>query len=274
MNKRNILWWIFACLCSVIAVSRFAETLISTNIKLKYKIIIAVVVVVLVILATIAKQSCRTGRTSQIVNLYMNDFGKYIEGAFKGRKTLKKRFEIAICNYHVDEFDKALKILDILYDRCESPDDYCAVLMFKGLCYQYTQNVSKSIEAYEELLKYNGSLPDVWLKLSIAYLNNNDYQNFMRCNQNCLTYDAQNAKAFSNIGIYYLRTGENEKALDYAMRALRIMPSLYQAMSTASAAYCMMGDMENCEKYKSMYIANGGDAESFNEYISRLSLNR
>ncbi len=41
-------------------------------------------------------------------------------------------------------------------------------------------------------------------------------------------------------------------------------------MSLAAAAYCIMGDMVSCEKYKNMYITNGGNAHNINEYLKSL----
>ncbi len=267
---KKFLWIIFGCLCSVIAVSRFADSLIKSSIKNEYKIIIAVAVIVVIILSTVLK-SRDTGNTSQVVNLYRKEFGKYIDSVFKNKKVLKKRFEVAICNIHLDKYESALKILDSLYKKCETTEDYCGVLVFKGVCYENMNRMEKNIEVYEEVLNFDNTLSDVWLYLAIAYLRNDDYENYMRCNQNCLVYEPNNAYAFSNIGTYYLRTGNNEKALEYALRAIGISANIYQAMGTAAAAYCIMGDMENCEKYRNMYIANGGNAENIDNYISSFS---
>ncbi len=180
----------------------------------------AIIMIVLTI-KLVTNTGINLGDKKKILMLYKKDFGKYIDNAFQGKLALKKRLENAICLYHLNNYERALKVLDYLYDRCESADDYCGVMMFKGLCYQYNNDILNNIKAYEEMLRYNGTLSDVWLYLSMAYMKNEDYENFLRCNKNCLVYDSQNALAFSNLGSYYLRTGQPEKALHYALRALR-----------------------------------------------------
>lgn len=271
---KNVLWGILWIVFLVVTILEFSAKIMKSDAPNNVKAIIVLLVVIIMILGTILKKIGFSGEVRKTANLYRKDFGKYIDGAFNGKLLLKKRLESAIYNFHCNKYESALKMLDRLYKKCDSAEDYCGVLIIKALCYQYTNNMVKNIEVYEEMLEYNGTLADIWLYLAIAYLKNNDYENYARCNQNCLTYDPQNAEAFSNMGSYYLRTGNPQKAVEYATRALRIKSSLYQAMSILSAAYCMMGDMGSCERYKSMYIANGGNAENINEYISRLSMGR
>lgn len=224
---------------------------------------------VAVILVKIYPSRPNMGR-KKIIKIYKKQWGEYIDNAFRGRRTLKKRLEKAICFLHNERYAKSLKVLDSLYERCETPEDYCAVLLFMALCCQRTGDTEKRIEAYEEILRYNSAQPDIWLYLGLAYLDNKDYENYGRCNQCCLMYDSQNANAYANMGSYYLYTGKPERAVENCLRAISLDNKLYQAMGFAASAYCLMGDMANCERYRRMYAENGGNSEEINNRIKIL----
>lgn len=271
--KKNLFNILFTVIL-ILSIARLGyDLIIADEINLK-QIKRGLTLIILIVGLLTGSRSVKTRSTKKTVNLYRNEYGKYIDNAFVGRSTLKKRLNKAICFFHNSKYDQALKILDSLYDKCESTDDYCGVLLFKGLCFQYTGDIQKNIDTYEELLRYNGTLPDIWCFLGMAYFKKEDYDNFARCNETSLVYDSQNPNAFANLGSYYFRVGQTEKALEYALRALRIQSSLIPAMSTAAAAYCVMGDVVGCEKYKRMYIANGGNAQNINAYIQGLSSQR
>ena len=92
---------------------------------------------VAVILVKIYPSKQVTGR-KKAVKIVKKEYGDYIDNAFAGRSALKKRFEKAICYFYNENYRKSLKILDSLYNDCETSEDYGAVQIFMAMCYEKT----------------------------------------------------------------------------------------------------------------------------------------
>jgi hypothetical protein len=92
---------------------------------------------VAVILVKIYPSKQVTGR-KKAVKIVKKEYGDYIDNAFVGRSALKKRFEKAICYFYNENYRKSLKILDSLYNDCETSEDYGAVQLFMAMCCEKT----------------------------------------------------------------------------------------------------------------------------------------
>lgn len=90
--------------------------------------------------------------------------------------------------------------------------------------------------------------------------------------RNALAYNPENPYAYCNLAAYYTQTGDAAKALECSLKALKLFPRLTPAMSAASLAYAMMGDIENSEYYFKLYGANGGDANSLRILLDRVNI--
>ena len=61
--------------------------------------------------------------TDRIVNLYRKEYNEYIENSFSWSKLLHQKFLNGICYYHLDNFDKALKIFNSLLKKAKTDTD-------------------------------------------------------------------------------------------------------------------------------------------------------
>ena len=208
--------------------------------------------------------------TDRIVNLYRKEYNEYIENSFSWSKLLHQKFLNGICYYHLDNFDKALKIFNSLLKKAKTDTDICGVLTFKALVHTFSGDITSAVFAYKQMLSINPALPDIWLRLSVLYNNTGELELFRQCNLECLKY-RNDPIAYSNLGNYYFKTGEYDKALEYSFKAIEMDKGLHQAMGTIAMVYKIKGDMKNCQKYAELYTINGGDAEDIRGAIEQLN---
>lgn len=216
-------------------------------------------------------QDRRTNRTyKKMLKFYKEEYKDTIGDAFnKNRRSYNKLFDaIYFCN--IGNGKKAHKILNRLVKKCKSKKDYFAVYLFQALCYEADGSLEEAIVFYEKSLQYDVGNSTVWSMLGVCYMEYNRMADAKVAYGNALMYNPDNGCAYCNLGDYYLRVGEPQKALDNALKALRIKPSLYQAMSLVAIAYKMLGDEENAEKYCKMYGANGGSAWKLREELQKI----
>lgn len=203
--------------------------------------------------------------------IYENKYKDIINNAFSNDRSNYRKLIRAIVLFNKNSYDKAIQILDKLFDNCISPDDYSAVLMFKALCFSEQLNYNQEIETYQELLKYDNSNSRAWSNLGHAYENNGNSQEALKAYQNAVLHDENNAYAYNNLAVYYIKKGFPQDALTYALRAIEINSKVYQALSAASLAYKMLGDGENAEKYCKMYGVNGGNIKDLRATLENVS---
>ncbi len=206
----------------------------------------------------------------QVVSIFEEKYKDIISGTFSKDKRSYKKLRQAIVFYNTDEFQKAHKLLDKLLKKCKSKQDYSAVYMFHALCFVDEAKMDDAIVAYEKLLQYDSTNSRAWSNLGLRYMEKGRMAEAKVAYGNALMYNPDNPYAYNNLGTCYLRMGEPKQALDYALKAIGLDATLYQAMGLAAMAYQSLGDTENAEKYCNMYGANGGDARDLRETLKHM----
>lgn len=207
------------------------------------------------------KESLNVQRVNEAA--YQNEMGDAFHDNPKAYEQLMKGMEM----YNRDNLAKADKILTKLLAQCQTPQEFSVVNFFRALCMSESELHEEAIEIYQELLEYDTDNTIAWSNLGVEYLELGKKKEAQQAFEQALTYGSRNAAAYSNLAVLYLRTGENEKASDHALQALEIDSNQMEAMSVAAAAFQMMGDQRNAEKYKKMYIANGGEQQELEEML-------
>ncbi|MCM1225856.1 MAG: tetratricopeptide repeat protein [Clostridium sp.] len=226
---------------------------------------------VLFVTFSLAMLKIRPKRSALDQKIYADAYKSIICGAFSNDKRSYGKLINAIVDFNYSRFDKAVKTLDILLKiSCASPDDYSAVLNFKALCLEEQGLENEAIETYEELLRYDISRSNAWSNLGLLYSKKGDFNNAENSYINAIKYDPENAYGYSNISVLYFKKGDNEKALEYALKAIELKPNMYQPMSTLSLCYKILGDSDKSEKYRNLYIINGGEADVINQALENI----
>lgn len=256
---------ILLCMIGVVYELCFAE---EVNVKLLAKLFVLLVTYLAALTGVRRKFALPDNR------LYAAKYKDILRSAFCGDKKSYKKLMRAIALYNADRYNGALKILSALENECVSADDCSAVYMFKALCYEESGRDSMAIEAYEQLLIRDHTMPQPWSNLGLLYEECGRREDALNAFRNAVAYNNNYAEAYVNLGVSLLRGGDFGGALENSLKALEISPKLKQAMSCAAVAYAALGDNENADKYCSMYGINGGNAKELRGSIKNIKSER
>lgn len=187
------------------------------------------------------------------------------------RKKYKRTLLRATALYNENNFEVAIKLLSGLESKCNTSDDYCAVLFFLALCYSDSGMTDEGILEYEKLLKYNEKNSTAWSNLGILYKNTGRSADADRCYRNAVLHDPNDAYAWNNIAQSYVSAGKWKKAIGPAERALSIKANLYQADSALALAYCALGDREKSKIHYDRAVMNGSDSQKLSKALKSIA---
>jgi len=216
----------------------------------------------------------RTGsRSRNSLQFYDDQYQDILKDAFVTQPFWRKKLLCAVRLFNEGNYQKAVKYLSDLKDRCQSPQDAYAVYLFAALSFTNMELLDLAESLYQQLI--NADLAD-----SRIYSNLGSVQNQMgkvkKALQNyeyALEYDRRNENAWNNIAQLYFGLSEFDKAIPYAEKALEINAKMYQASTLLAIIYAIKGDRENQEKYSHMAISAGRSPkelqECFDHYCSQ-----
>lgn len=191
-------------------------------------------------------------------------------GVFDDNKTTYNRLMKAMSLYENERYKKANRILDKLENKCKRNCEYVAVYYMKAICYKERGLLANAIAEYQNLLKYNMNHSVAWSNLGLLYQACNDMDNAYEAYCNSIRSNSMNYNAYNNLAMYYIDVGNWKEAEYNALKALEIVPDMYQAMEKLTIVYRMTGDMEQFEKYRKLYVMNGGNIKQLDEYINSI----
>ncbi|MBQ8177506.1 MAG: tetratricopeptide repeat protein [Oscillospiraceae bacterium] len=199
--------------------------------------------------------------------IYEERYGYIIKTAFSHDKINYMKLMTVITYYNENKFDKAIKMLEKLEEKCAESDDYSAVLYFRALCKDESGNKTGAIADYEDLLTRDYTNSHAWSNLGLIYVSIGKTDEALRCYREAVSHDPSNQYAHCNLGNLYLQKGDYNFALEHALKSLEAEPKIKQSMSLAAICYGRLGDSENAEKYCKMYGKYGGDAKELHKLI-------
>lgn len=199
--------------------------------------------------------------------IYEERYGYIIKTAFSHDRISYMKLMSVITLYNENKFDKAIKALDRLEEKCAESDDFSAVLYFRALCKDESGNKQGAIADYEELLTRDYTHSHAWSNLGLIYTHIDKNDEALRCYREAVHHDPSNQYAHCNLGNLYLQKGDYQSALEHALKSLEAEPKIKQSMSLAAICYGRLGDNENAEKYCKMYGKYGGDVEGLRKVL-------
>lgn len=186
----------------------------------------------------------------------------------EGRKPLRRKLLQAITLYNQNRMTDSIKKLEALLPQCKTSDDHCAVLMFLALNYTDLKLTDKAIATYDKLLSLDNTRSTAWSNLGLLYKKEGNNLQSITCYENAVRYDDKNPYAYNNMAAAYYSMGSYQKAVDAAKKALDLKNNMYQASNTLCLAYACLGDSEESEKYFTLSVANGADAQGLKKAVS------
>jgi tetratricopeptide (TPR) repeat protein len=272
MKRKGIPLWVGILIISL-AIAGVIALLISDIAKNNWQIdtdlLMRPAIILAGLLLSLVKLITRSGGSNKI---YEKAYAKEIGNAFSRPDTKKYKNKLlsALALYNQDNYTGALKILGNLEKVCNTADDYCAVLLFKALCYTDGGSHEAAIKEYETLLKYNENHSQAWSNLGILQKKIGRNAESLKCYENAVKCDPTNAQAYNNIAQGYLADCEWEKVIEPALKALELKNNLYQADTALTVAYYALGKKEESQKHYHHAVINGANGDNITYVLSKI----
>ena len=271
MKRKGIPLWVGILIISL-AIAGVIALLISDIAKNNWQIdtdlLMRPAIILAGLLLSLVKLITRSGGSNKI---YEKAYAKEICNAFSRPDTkYKNKLLSALALYNQDNYTGALKILGNLEKVCNTADDYCAVLLFKALCYTDGGSHEAAIKEYETLLKYNENHSQAWSNLGILQKKIGRNAESLKCYENAVKCDPTNAQAYNNIAQGYLADCEWEKVIEPALKALELKNNLYQADTALTVAYYALGKKEESQKHYNHAVINGANGDNITYVLSKI----
>jgi uncharacterized protein YwqG/Tfp pilus assembly protein PilF len=221
---------------------------------------------------SLVKLITRSGN-SRSLRIYERAYEKEIGNAFSrsDTKKYKKKLLSALALYNDDDYAGAIKVLSDLEKVCNTADDYSAVLLFKALCFTDSGNPKAALSEYETLLKYNEKHSQAWSNLGILQNKLGKIDQSLKCYENAIKYDPDNANAHNNLAQAYMAECRWNDVIAPALRALELKSNMYQADNALTIAYYALGNIEESRKHFEHAVANGAKAENLTRILDSLA---
>ncbi|MDD4476244.1 MAG: DUF1963 domain-containing protein [Eubacteriales bacterium] len=215
-----------------------------------------------------------SGSGSKIRNnaLYETEYRKELGRAFyeDGRRHIRSQLLNAVGNYNQNKFEKAVKQLQELLKKCQTEDDFKAVLLFLALCFTDMRLNDAAINTYYDYLKYDQTSSTVWSNLGILFRGKGRNGDAISCYKNAIKYDKDNPYSYNNMAATYYAIANYDLAIDNAKKSLEIKSNLYQAASTLCLAYFALNNIDESERYFKIAVSNGADETKLNASLDSL----
>ena len=197
----------------------------------------------------LVKSKAPAPKTAQYTEMYKH----IIRDAFADDKTGYRKLMQGITYYNNNEYDKAIKYLTKLEDRCTTNKDTAAVLFFIAKCHKEKGELSKAIETYERLLKIDASCSTAWSNLGLIHHDAGRSSEAKYALKQALLYNPENAYAHINLANVLYKNGEFEEAKNLGLKAFQLNNQLPQASSITALSYASLGDAQNARKFCQIY---------------------
>ncbi|MBQ8257949.1 MAG: DUF1963 domain-containing protein [Clostridia bacterium] len=207
------------------------------------------------------------------LRIYEKAYKDEIGNAFSrsDNKKYKTKLLKALALYNENRFGDALKLLEELEDKCNTADDFCAVTLFKALCYSDSGAAESAIKEYETLLKYNAKHGTAWSNLGLLYKKQGKASEAMRCYDNAVKVNPDSAYAWNNLAHAYLTACQWQKVIEPALRSLELKANMYQADTALAVAYYALGNADESKKHFEHAVANGGNADAIMSVLDSIA---
>ena len=272
MKRKGIPLWVGILIVSV-AIAGVIALLVADIAKNDWQIDVDLLMRPAIILAglvlTLVKLITRSGGSNKIYEkAYENEIGNAFSRS--DTKKYKNKLLSVLALYNNNNFAAALKTLEGLEKVCNTADDYCAVLLFKALCYTDSGSLSAAVAEYETLLRYNEKHSQAWSNLGILQKKLGKNSEAVKCYENAVKYDSTNAYAYNNLAQSYLSDCEWEKVIEPALKALELKNNFYQADTALTVAYYALGKKDESKKHFNHAVANGANGDNITYVLKNI----
>lgn len=222
--------------------------------------------IVFMLLGTLVRLMGRRGRRN--LDFYEKHFKDELGQAFASKPLMRKKLVCAVRLFNESNYKKALKYLDDLLKKAESPRDGLPVLLFIALCYSDAGYPEDAIRVYQKMLDIDHRSERVHSNLGFQLMRVGDFSLALQHFGKAIEYNPQHYFAYVNRANCYFRQDDYENAEKDALKALEIRSNGAEAASMLVILSAVKGDVEAEKKYTRIYVNNGGDGNELREAVA------
>lgn len=190
---------------------------------------------------------------------YYGAFYRSLKSAFSSDKFSQLRFEDAIHYINTKHIKKALKILNSLTSKCETPQSLCTILTCIGLAYLQNEEYQTALEYYNKALAYDARSSYTWMSLGNLHFKLHDFNTAIEAYSDSILYDSKNYEAHTHLATLYFvnfietkDTKHLHQTIAHANAAIEIEPNNHTPYKLLHHSYFFLDDVETANKYKEM----------------------
>lgn len=198
---------------------------------------------------------------------YDAQYAEILKNAFISQPFWRNKLLCAVRLYNENNYDKALKYLFDMKQRCQTKEDSYAVMLFAALCFTEMGLYDHAEKTYMQLILAQNADSRIFSNLGNVLNNKGDYERAIQNFEHALEYDRNNEFAYNNIAQAHFQMHKLEEAIPYAEKALEINPKMRQASSLLAIIYDLMENKEKSEHYFHIAISSGYDATELKQAI-------
>ena len=181
---------------------------------------------------------------------------KYNE-AFKDIINVRDYINLACVYIDLQEYDKAINIfLDVIEEAKDKSESLASVYFGLAVCYDSLKQKGKAIEAYKEAINNGCMAPECYYFLGTLYdddatsLDSNEAINTINCYNKAIEIYPEYLFAYVNLGNLYARFNDNNKALEYFLKAKELDKDCSSNSDyNLAVVYNNLGDKDKAEYY-------------------------
>ena len=202
-------------------------------------------------------------------SVYVSAYGKIIGNSFEDDPKLEKEFYKAIDDFHKSAYAAGIRKLEKLDEKCSHSAQRFAVQFFIAKCHENMNNNPAAMEAYHKALtlRQHSSAAS---NLGMCYMKAGNFDRSLEFYQLASRLDSKNPFPLNNIAQLYIRQGEYESAIPYALRALELEQNFQQALNALTICYAMLDDQQQYEQYYRRSVSCGSDGSKLKAFIRSL----
>lgn len=168
--------------------------------------------------------------------------------------------------YNEEHLESAIRKLSSLLGDCETKKECAVVRFFVASSAMDSGLYNDAAQILELALEEDPTMADARNNLGVCYKIRGELEKAIHTFEEVLIYDPKNAMTYVNLGLCYETQADWERALYYAQAALRLNSNILEAMAMGHLACERLGDRLNAERYREMFLVNGGTEEGLADW--------
>lgn len=201
-----------------------------------------------------------------IARVNRDAYGHVLKDVFTNDPKKYKRLMKGIELYNRDRLEAAIQKLTALLEECETDQERAVVGYFIGNSNMDAEYINAAAEMFEKVVAWDATLADARNNLGVCYKLNGEIDRAIATFEEVLVYQPKEAYAFANLAQCYESRADWEKSLTYAQAALNLNATFPEALASAWFACERLGDTHNAKRYREMFLVNGGDEVTLQEW--------